>query len=212
MAEALGLDLVEAASGALEIGEFQMAGLMRQMTLQRGLDPRDFVVYANGGGGPMHCVSYARELGYKEVVAPLGTIASAWSALGTLASDVLHVREKAVVMPDPYDAAAISRIFEELEAEGRAHRREGIPEDEILFRRHAAMQFRMQIHHRIEMPLPAQFEPAASLGLPSRFAETYERLDGRGSSFKEAGTQIGHCSRPPWAAVVARASAAIGKH
>ncbi|MGH7881007.1 MAG: hydantoinase/oxoprolinase family protein, partial [Candidatus Binataceae bacterium] len=191
IAEALGLELVEAASGALEIGEFQMAGLMRQMTLQRGLDPRDFVVYAYGGGGPMHCVSYARELGCTEVVVPLGTIASAWSALGILASDVLHVRERAVVMPDPYDVGAINQIFDELEDEGRAQlRREGIPAEDMLFRRYADMQFRMQIH-RIEMPLSAAFDAAAALELPSRFAETYERLYGRGSSFKEAGTQIG---------------------
>ncbi len=192
VAEALGLSLVETASGALEIGEYQMAGLMRQMTLQRGLDPRDFIVYAYGGGGPMHCVSYARELGCKEVVVPLGTIASAWSALGILASDVLHVREKAVVMAEPYDAAVISSLFEELEAEGHAQlRKEGIGESDIIFRRHADMQFRMQIH-KIEMPLSSgEFNQATASALPARFAETYERLYGRGSSFREAGTQIG---------------------
>jgi N-methylhydantoinase A len=191
VAEALRLDLIEAASGALEIGELQMAGLMCQMTLQRGLDPRDFVVYAYGGGGPMHCVSYARELGCRDIVVPLGTIASSWSALGILASDVLHVREKAVVMPDPYDAVAINHIFAELEAAGRAQlRKEGIPEADILFRRHADMQFRMQIH-RVEMPLPQEFDVAAAHALPSCFADTYERLYGRGSSYKEAGTQIG---------------------
>jgi N-methylhydantoinase A len=191
VAEALRLDLIEAASGALEIGELQMAGLMHQMTLQRGLDPRDFVVYAYGGGGPMHCVAYARELGCGQIVVPLGTIASAWSALGILASDVLHVREKAVVMPDPYDAVAINQIFAELEAASSAQlRKEGIPEADILFRRHADMQFRMQIH-RVEMPLADGFDVAAAHDLPSRFADTYERLYGRGSSYKEAGTQIG---------------------
>jgi len=192
IADALKLELVKTASGALQIGEFQMAGLMQQMTLQRGLDPRDFVVYAYGGGGPMHCVSYARELGCREVVVPLGTIASAWSALGILASDVLHVRERAVVMPDPYDADAINAIFDELETAGRAQlRKEGILDADILFRRHADMQFRMQIH-RVEMALPESgFDATAAADLPAEFAETYERLYGRGSSYKEAGTQIG---------------------
>jgi N-methylhydantoinase A len=192
LADALKLDLIEVASGALQIGEFQMAGLMRQMTLQRGLDPRDFVVYAYGGGGPMHCGAYARELGCREVVVPLGTTASTWSALGILASDVLHVREKAVVMPDPFDAGTINRIFADLEAEGRAQlRREGIADADIVFRRHADMQFRMQIH-RIEMPLASEgLDAAAARDLPAHFAVTYERLYGRGSSFKEAGTQIG---------------------
>jgi N-methylhydantoinase A len=192
IADALKLNLVKAASGALQIGEFQMAGLMQQMTLQRGLDPRDFVVYAYGGGGPMHCASYARELGCKEIVVPLGTIASVWSALGILASDVLHVRERAVVMPDPYDADAINRIFDELESAGRVQlRKEGMTDADIIFRRHADMQFRMQIH-RVEMALPESgFDATAASDLPADFAETYERLYGRGSSFKEAGTQIG---------------------
>jgi N-methylhydantoinase A len=192
IAETLGLELVEAASGALEIGEYQMAGLMRQLTLQRGLDPRDFVVYAYGGGGPMHCVSYARELGCTEIIVPLGTIASAWSALGILASDVLHVRERAVVMAEPYEAEPINRIFEELEAEGRAQlRSEGISDAAIVFRRHADMQFRMQIH-KVEMALSSgEFDQPAAAALPARFAETYERLYGRGSSFASAGTQIG---------------------
>ncbi len=63
VADRLQLDVIEAASGAAQIVEFHMADLMRQMTVQRGLDPRDFVVYAYGGGGPTHAVAYARELG-----------------------------------------------------------------------------------------------------------------------------------------------------
>jgi N-methylhydantoinase A len=91
IAERLQMDVVEAASGAVQIVEFHMADLMRQMTVQRGLDPRDFVVYAYGGGGPAHAVSYARELGCRTVVVPLGSVASTWSALGIQSADLLHV-------------------------------------------------------------------------------------------------------------------------
>ena len=63
VAEALGMDVVEAAAGAARIVEYQMADLMRQMTVEQGLDPREFVVYAYGGAGAAHAAVFARELG-----------------------------------------------------------------------------------------------------------------------------------------------------
>ncbi len=95
VAEALGMDVVEAAAGAARIVEYQMADLMRQMTVEQGLDPREFVVYAYGGAGAAHAAVFARELGCTEVVVPLGDLASTWSALGVMSSDVLHVYEHA---------------------------------------------------------------------------------------------------------------------
>ena len=63
------------------------------MTVERGRDPRDFIIYAFGGAGAAHAVAFARELGAAKVVIPLGDLASTWSALGVLSSDVLHVHE-----------------------------------------------------------------------------------------------------------------------
>ncbi len=64
-------------------------------------------------------------------------------------------------------------LFEELEAEGRAQlRKEGIGESDMVFRRDADMQFRMQIH-KIQMPLNSgDFNQATASALPVRFAET----------------------------------------
>ena len=97
---------VEAADGALRIVESQMADLMRQMTVERGLDPRDFVVYAFGGAGGAHAVEFARELGCRQVVVPLGDLASTWSALGVMSSDVLHVHERSELVPAPVPGRA----------------------------------------------------------------------------------------------------------
>ncbi|MCL6650143.1 MAG: hypothetical protein K6U89_17670, partial [Chloroflexi bacterium] len=154
VADRLGMDVVEAASGAVQIVEFHMADLMRQMTVQRGLDPRDFIVYAYGGGGPLHVVSYARELGCRTVVVPLGSVASTWSALGIQSADLLHVYEKAELLIAPFDHQRLNDIFAELEAKGRAQLREdGIAEDAMRVYRSADMKFRMQIH-RVEVPVP----------------------------------------------------------
>jgi N-methylhydantoinase A len=192
VADRLQMDVIEAASGAVQIVEFHMADLMRQMTVQRGLDPRDFVVYAYGGGGPVHAVAYARELGCRTIVIPLGSVASTWSALGIQSADVLHVYEKAELLIAPFDAQQVNAIFAELEARGRAQLREdGVGDDAIRFRRSVEMKFRLQIH-RVEVPVVGGTLTPEDIGRLARaFAENYESLYGKGSAFKDAGMEIG---------------------
>ena len=192
IADRLHLDVVEAASGAVQIVEFHMADLMRQMTVQRGLDPRDFVVYAYGGGGPVHAVSYARELGCRTIVIPLGSVASTWSALGIQSADVLHVYEKAELLIAPFDAQRVSTIFTELEAKGKAQLQEdGINDEAIRFHRSVDMKFRLQIH-RVEVPVVGgTLTPHDAEQLIQAFTEKYESLYGEGSAFTEAGMEIG---------------------
>jgi N-methylhydantoinase A len=186
------MEVIEVASGAVQIVEFHMADLMRQMTVQRGLDPRDFVVYAYGGGGPVHAVSYARELGCQTVVIPLGSVASTWSALGIQSADVLHVYEKAELLIAPFDSQRMNAIFTDLEAKGRAQLKEdGIAEDAIGFHRSVDMKFRLQIH-RVEVPVPGgTLQTQDTDQLMQAFADKYEALYGKGSAFKEAGMEIG---------------------
>jgi N-methylhydantoinase A len=188
------MDVVEAASGAVQIVEFHMADLMRQMTVQRGLDPRDFMVYAYGGGGPVHAVSYSRELGCKTIVVPLGSVASTWSALGIQSADVLHVYEKAELLIAPFDVQRMNAIFADLEERGRAQLREdGIAETDIRFVRTVDVKFRLQIH-RVEVSVSGGTLTAHDAEqLMRAFAEKYEALYGKGSAFKDAGMEIGVC-------------------
>jgi len=192
IADQLHMNVVEAASGAVQIVEFHMADLMRQMTVQRGLDPRDFVVYAYGGGGPVHAVSYSRELGCKTIVIPLGSVASTWSALGIQSADVLHVYEKAELLIAPFDAGRINAIFAELEDKGRAQLREdGIADENIRFSRSVDMKFRLQIH-RVEVPVSGgTLTQDDAERLMRAFADKYEALYGQGSAFQDAGMEMG---------------------
>jgi N-methylhydantoinase A len=204
--EAIGLSPIETASAAVEIVEFQMAELMRQMTVQRGLDPRDFVVYSYGGAAGTRAVTYARELGCRTVVVPLGSTASTWSALGVQSADVLHVYEQAELFVAPFDAARINHILAGLEARGREQLlQDGIAKNEIRLDRSAEMKFRLQIH-RVEVPLDSgSFDERKCRRLETTFIEKYERLYGRGSAFTGAGIEIGllrvvargHIRRPP---------------
>ncbi|MCS6927505.1 MAG: hydantoinase/oxoprolinase family protein, partial [Candidatus Binatia bacterium] len=192
IADRLHMDVVRTASGAVQIVEFHMADLMRQMTVQRGLDPRDFVVYAYGGGGPLHAVSYARELGCRTVVVPLGSVASTWSALGVQSADLLHVYEKAELLIAPFDPQRLNAIFAELEAKGRAQlQQDGLSEEAMRFYRSADMKFRLQIH-RVEVPVPGGVLTTREIEqLMQTFTDKYESLYGKGSAFKEAGMEIG---------------------
>ncbi|MBI5115978.1 hydantoinase/oxoprolinase family protein [Candidatus Poribacteria bacterium] len=87
VARPLGLDLVQAASGVFRIVNNSMANGIRVVSVQRGYDPRDFVLVAFGGNGALHAGMQARELGIRKVIVP--GIATAFSARGLLSSNIV---------------------------------------------------------------------------------------------------------------------------
>jgi N-methylhydantoinase A len=190
----MGMDPVTAADGALRIVESHMADLMRQMTVERGLDPRDFVIYSFGGAGGAHAVAFARELGCRTVVVPLGDMASTWSALGVMTSDVLHLHEYSELLSSPFSPARLNEIYERLEVDARAQlKAEGFGEADIELSRIAEMKFSLQIHV-LEVPVPAgRLGESDMTEQVQRFVARYEQTFGEGSSFPGAGTQIGTC-------------------
>ena len=83
---ALGLDLHQAAQGILDIVNENMFGALRLVTVQKGLDPRDFALVAFGGAGPMHGNAIGKLAGCYPVIVP--PTPGVLSALGFLYSDV----------------------------------------------------------------------------------------------------------------------------
>jgi N-methylhydantoinase A len=186
------MDVHEVAAGAVKIAETKMAELIRQMTLQRGLDPREFVIFAYGGAGPAYGCQYARELGIDRVVVPLGKISSTWSAFGTLCADILHVYEKSELLSQPFDSAKINDIFSELEAKARKQLEDdGVRPGQMKFHRFVEMKYKMQIH-QLPVPVPSGELTERDLEKVSiRFEEIYESFYGKGSAYREAGIEIG---------------------
>ncbi|BDH55440.1 hypothetical protein MTP03_03790 [Tsukamurella sp. PLM1] len=92
IAEPLGLTVVEAAAGIRHIVDSRMADTLRELSVGRGLDPRDFVLYAYGGAGPMHCAGFGADLGVEKIVVPATSMAH--SAYGALAADIYHSAER----------------------------------------------------------------------------------------------------------------------
>lgn len=84
----LGMNNISIAEQALEVAHFKMAQAIKELTVERGLDPRDFVICAFGGAGPLHAAFIAEELEIKKIVIP--SVAGAFSAWGMLQGDLRH--------------------------------------------------------------------------------------------------------------------------
>ena len=191
VARGLKLPLMETASGIARIAEFKMSDIIRKTTVEKGFDPRDFVLFAFGGAGPTHAGVFARELGVRRVIVPQKEIASSWCAFGAASADILHVYEQVDIQPSPFDAARVNRALDALREKAQAQmERDGVAAARRRLAFSLDMRHRGQINE-VEVPLPEKrlkpgFEPA----LRRRFAARYEQLYGRGSSYGEARVEI----------------------
>ncbi len=110
VARRLGLSLEEAAWGVLKVAGATMESAVRLMTIERGLDPRDFSLVAFGGAGPLHAVALARALGMPRVIVPRDP--GTFSAQGLLAARVRTDAVKTLLLtlePDRWGRGAAAR-------------------------------------------------------------------------------------------------------
>jgi N-methylhydantoinase A len=182
---------MEAAAGIARIAEFKMSDIIRKMTVEKGFDPRDFVLFAFGGAGPTHAGVFAYELGVQKVIVPQKQIASCWCAFGAASADILHVYEQVDIQASPFDAMRVNRALDALESKANAQmERDGIETRRRRFRFSIDMRHRGQINE-VEVPLPEKrLRGAFAQTLPRRFAVRYEQLFGRGSSYADARQEI----------------------
>ena len=191
VAAELGLGTLECASGIAKIAEFQMADIIRKMTVGKGYDPRDFVLFAFGGAGPVHAAVFAAELQVQKIVVPQKKTASAWCAFGAAASPILHIHEQVEIMGSPFAAERINANLDLLEERARAGlAREGVDTRELRLEFALDMRHKGQINE-VEVALPETrvaggFEPQ----LFERFFKRYEELYGRSSAFRGSRLEI----------------------
>ncbi len=191
LAKRLSMDVMECASGIAKIAEFQMADIIRKMTVGKGLDPRDFVLFAFGGAGPAHAGVFARELGVQKIIIPQRETASCWCAFGAASADVLHVYEQVDIMTSPFSAQRINSAIEKLEAAARDQlRRDSLSEERQQLEISLDMRHKGQINE-VEVPVAwTRATGAFEQPLRQRFYDQYERLYGKGSSFHGARVEI----------------------
>ena len=95
----LGLDATAAAAAILRIANDKMAGAIRMVSLARGHDPRDFVLFPFGGAGPLHAAALARELAIPKLLIPVRP--GITNALGCVVADARHDYVNTVNKPLP---------------------------------------------------------------------------------------------------------------
>ncbi len=183
LARKLDMDEYEFSSGATTIAEFQMADLIRKVTVQKGLDPRDFVIFAFGGAGPVHMGVAARELGIQKIYVPFGDAAAVWCAFGAASADISHVNEKVNIMSSPFELEEINSTLNLLCKKGTEQLDDdSVPEES------RSLSFSIDIRHKgqineVEVPLSGKkLSKKELLKLQSKFIATYEQQYGKGSS------------------------------
>ena len=171
----LGTTAEEAARGIIRIANNNMVNALKLVSLNRGFDPRDFVLVAFGGGGGMHAVALAQELGVKKVIIPAA--ASVFSAWGMMMSDLR--RDHFVThLVDLTEGAAsdIESVFSSVELQAiEQFQTEGIDKKSIKFIRYGNFRYKNQ-EHTTEVRLSDGPISDKQIGLiEDEFHNTYER-------------------------------------
>ncbi|TKW65431.1 MAG: hydantoinase/oxoprolinase family protein [Paracoccus denitrificans] len=173
--EKLGVNADEAARGIIRIANNNMVNALKLVSLNRGHDPRDFTLVAFGGGGAMHAVALATELGVKKVVVPAG--ASVFSAWGMMMSDLR--RDYFVTrLADLKEGAAagIESLFAETEALARSQfAAENIEAGKVKMLRYGKFRYQNQEHTTEVLIDDGAVTDARLAGIEAAFHETYER-------------------------------------
>ena len=190
IAEPLGLSIEDAAAAIYAVQNAQTGDLLRKTVVEAGHDPRDFVLYAFGGAGPAHCAAYAREVGVREVIVPLGQVASAFSAYGLASSNIVLAAELSDPAAMPLDPARAERNFAQLESQVLEQlNRQGLTFTGVEIEREVDMRYTMQLAE-VATAVPAGSLDAAGIHAASDlFEQRYAELYGKDSGFREAGIQ-----------------------
>ncbi|MGH7339214.1 MAG: hydantoinase/oxoprolinase family protein, partial [Candidatus Rokuibacteriota bacterium] len=184
-----GGDVEGAAAGIRQVVDSQMADLVRKMSIERGHDPRRFVLMAYGGAGPLHAASYARQVGVQKVVIP--PAATVFSAFGAAASDIRHSLQRSVPGEFPDQLPGIATAYASMEAEARELlARQGISPSNVRLHRWADMRYARQLHD-VRVPVPGgPIDATFSDGVKQAFVERYTALYGESAVLENLGVRV----------------------
>jgi N-methylhydantoinase A len=154
-ARALGKDVVATAAGIVEIANANMIRALRIVSVERGYDPREYVLIAFGGAGPMHINGIVSDLKVPTVIVPLNP--GITSALGLLMTDLRHdyvVTHICRVAQANLDK--VNSIYGDFEAQGRSLLAdEGVKEEDMLASRFMDMRYVGQ-SYELTIPVPGK--------------------------------------------------------
>ncbi len=175
VAKPLQMETVQAADGIIKIVSSQMVEALRLVTVSRGEDPREYVLVAFGGAGPVHAALLAQELKIPRVLVPASP--GVHSAMGLLVSDLkldnvqTHFADLASL-----DVAEVEGRFEAMEAAARQEfESQGVPPAIIMHERAVDLRYSIQ---KYELPVPVEngaLDEDAKAGWRKMFDEIHEK-------------------------------------
>ncbi|WP_408588899.1 hydantoinase/oxoprolinase family protein [Novosphingobium sp.] len=176
IADALGIDLMAAARGIIDIVNENMFGALRMISVQQGYDPRDFAVMGFGGAGPLHVNAVARLMGSWPAISPVspGVLCALGDATTRMRTETARSFSR---LASQTQASDLTAILAEMAAQTRAELlADGVPEDEI------TSEFEVDVRYAgqaFEVPLTITadvLEADGIAGLLARFDEEHKRL------------------------------------
>jgi N-methylhydantoinase A len=171
--EKLGMDAQEAASLICLTIEQNMVGAIEEITVRRGVDPRDFVLVSGGSAGGVHAAAIARELGMRTVIVPRA--AGVLSAFGIDRGDIkFNFARSLFATSARFDHAGVNRVLQELEDEGLAYLdRMNVPQERRSLQFTAEARYAGQVW-QLTLPLARpRIETEVEL---ATFVEAFHRL------------------------------------
>lgn len=176
IAEPLGLSIQEAAYGITHLADTNMVNAIRQVTIERGHDPRDFSLLCYGGGGGLFAGSLATELEIQTAIIP--TNPAVFSAWGILNSDYREDVVRTNVTPlSEISVDRLLQMFEELAELGAGQlEKSGIPTAAVKYARVVDMRYEGQEHAvRVPVPSDAELKKEGMKALQERFDFLHEQ-------------------------------------
>jgi N-methylhydantoinase A len=205
----LDLDPIGMAQGVLDLTTATIVHAIRQRTVERGLDPREFALLAYGGAGPLHAADVAEDLGVSQVIVP--TSPGVLSALGLLQADMRHDFVTTVLrLSGEVEPTELCRTFRELSERGLERlNSEGIPRDRMHVLHAMDLRYEGQTHE-LTVQLPGEYSGAVHSDLPSLLREAHRREFGHAPEGVEEieivnlrVACIGELDRPAFPAIMA---------
>ena len=190
IARPLGISVDEAAFGVYRVATAQISDLIHEITVERGLDPRDFVLHAFGGSCGIVAGMFGAELNVKRIVIPY--TASVNCAFGLVSANIVHEYSLTKIIPVPSPQEEINELYAPMIEEAQAQLKdEGFSGDRMKFDWSIDLRYSRQVHEvttlvRGRMPV----DEASLAQLVSDFEAQYERKYGKGSAFREAGIEM----------------------
>ncbi len=188
VAKKLNMSVEEAAAGMYDVINVNMASGVREVSVKRGHDPRDFPLVIAGGAGPNHACMIALELEIPVMIIPKES--SIFCAAGMLMSDLKHHFVRTYVTPlDGLDGRKFRDLFREMEGEGTALlEAEHIPPDRVEYVYSLDMRYVKQYHEVNVVVTKEEIDREDIPSIAGKFHPEHDRLFGY--SLEEEGTAI----------------------